>query len=365
MKASKLEDILGALPEKWPLFFQKLGNIESWWVLELLSEISIERPVYITGLARSGTTVLLEILSSHPETGTHQYRDYPFLQIPLWWNWFYNQATKREISPVERVHKDGIYITPKSPEAMEEILWMMFFSDCHSPETNNCLTGQTNNSGFEKFYFDHIKKILLIRKASRYLAKGNYNIARLEYLHKLFSDAIFIVLIRDPVWHIASLIKQHLLLRKEEKKDPRILNYMRRSGHFEFGLDLRPINIGDFKMIETIQELWQDGHDVRAWAMYWAMVYDHLLTTLKQNTVLAEQVKIVFYENFCEEPLETLLSIYSHCELEVSKDIVNMQASKIRIPAYNTGFTKNEKAIIHEETKTVFDAIKSFAEKDF
>ena len=147
--------------------------------------------------------------------------------------------------PAERAHKDRILVTPDSPEAMEEVLWMRFFPEAHETGKDQVLTDATSNPAFERFYKDHLKKILLVRGGRRYLSKGNYNLTRFAYLLKLFPDARFIVPVRDPRWHIASLIKQHRLFCDEERRDPRILQHMRRAGHFEFGLDRRAINVGD------------------------------------------------------------------------------------------------------------------------
>ncbi|WP_256206685.1 sulfotransferase [Pseudomonas sp. BAY1663] len=68
---------------------------------------------------------------------------------------------------------------------------------------------------------------------------------RLGYLQRLYPDARFVLAIRDPVWHIASLIKQQRLFVAGERAEPRALEHMRRVGHYEFGLDRRPINVGD------------------------------------------------------------------------------------------------------------------------
>lgn len=40
--------------------------------------------MYIAGLARSGTTILLEKLATHPDVVTHRYRDDPPIFSPYW-----------------------------------------------------------------------------------------------------------------------------------------------------------------------------------------------------------------------------------------------------------------------------------------
>src|SRR5690606_16366424 len=90
-----------------------------------------------------------------------------------------------------------------------------------------------SNPEFEKFYRDHLLKLLWVRDRSRYASKGNYNISRLPYLQKMFPEARFVVPIRHPVPHIASLMKQHRLFVEGETKYPRALAHMQRVGHFE------------------------------------------------------------------------------------------------------------------------------------
>jgi hypothetical protein len=95
--------------------------------------------------------------------------------------------------------------------------------------------------------------------ANRYLAKNNYDIARLDYLSSLFLDARFVVPVREPTYHIASLMKQHRLLSEEESRDKRVLAYMRRSGHVEFGFDRRSLNLTSHDRTCKIQDLRNKG----------------------------------------------------------------------------------------------------------
>jgi len=127
------------------------------------------------------------------------------------WNWLLCFIYKRDVKPVERAHKVRILIGPEGPEAMEEILWMTFFPSAYDPSTSNVLDDTSANLEFETFYRDRIRKLLLVRGGSRYFAKANYDITRLAYLVKVFPDARFIVPIREPMTHIASLRKQHNL----------------------------------------------------------------------------------------------------------------------------------------------------------
>jgi len=351
MEVSPFQDFLGRVVARYPAFVLKLGQLETRWLNHSLSTTKIDRPLYINGLARSGTTILLELLTSHPAVASHKYRDFPLVHMPYCWNWFVERSSSGSNEAVERAHKDRIFVSPESPEAMEEILWMAFFPRCHDPSVSQVLGAEDTYRDFEAFYCDNIRKLLIARKAGRYLSKGNYNVSRIGYVGRLFPDARFIIPVRDPTDHIASLMKQHRLFCEEEARNPKVLAYMQRAGHFEFGLDLRPINFGNLDTVLRIQRLWSGGDQVKGWAAYWASVYSFIADVFENDRSLAERMLIVDYNDLCEAPAEALRRIYSHCELEVEELTLKEQASRISAPTYyKPVFSKVEKEAIEEET---------------
>lgn len=356
-------DRFGRFAERHPGLLIKLGNLESSVYRDEIGRIPVNQPIYICGLARAGSTILLEMLASHPDAGTHQYKDFPFVHIPVWWNWFLARASREDAAPMERFHKDRILVTQASPEAMEEILWMAFFSDCHDAAVSDVLWAETENERFEAFYRDHIRKLLYLRGGTRYIAKGNYNVTRIPYLRKLFADARFVIPVRDPVDHVASLMKQHRLFCKEERRDPRILDYMRRVGHYEFGLNRRPINTGDHARVERIEELWRGGEEVRGWACLWASVYGFVADIIEEHTDVARSAIVVRYEDLCAAPEEMLTALYHHCILTVERETLLEQAGRLSPPSYySVSFTPGETEAIREETQAVNDRIRRLSQ---
>lgn len=344
--------VLGGLVARHPRGWIRLGNLETRVVADAVADLRVERPIYVSGLARAGTTILLEALADHSDTATHRYRDYPFVFTPCWWNRFLDRMPRRETPAIERSHRDGIRITPESPEAFEEMLWMAFFPDAHDSGKSQVLDGKTANPEFEAFYFEHIRKLLLLRGAGRYLAKGNYNLTRLEYLLKLFPEARFVVALREPRWHIASLAKQHALFCAAEKAHPRALAYMRRVGHFEFGLDRRPINAGNAAATVEVQARWREGREIEGWARYWADLYGHIADRLEANAALREAALVVRYEDLCREPRETLVALFEHCRLGDAEEPVARMADGIHFPSYyDPRFDAEELATIARHTE--------------
>jgi Sulfotransferase family len=355
MEMPRWLDALGGFIDRTAGFWQKLGDLESSANRAELDAIPIDRPIYVAGLARSGSTILLELLAARPGVATHRYRDFPPIFTPLVWNRAFAQVYRADAPPAERAHKDRILVTPDSPEAMEEVLWMRFFQGIHDTGRSQVLDAVTINPAFERFYADHLKKILLIRQGRRYLSKGNYNLTRFAYLKKLFPGARFVVPVREPRWHVASLMKQHRLFCAEEERDPRILKHMQRVGHLEFGLDRRAINTGDAAAAQGIERLWRDGEEVRGWARYWAMLYGFALDQKERDPAgLGEAVHLVRYEDLCDRPEETLTKAFAHAELPLGPGELAPMAARLSQPTYyDPGFTPAEEAVIAEETKAV------------
>lgn len=326
---------------------------------EQLASVEVDRPIFIAGLARSGSTILLELLSSIPGVATHRYRDFPLVFAPWIWNWFVDRGRSGPAQPVERAHADRIKITPESPEAMEEPLWMAFFDSLHDPRESNVLDRSTSDPGFEKFYREHIRKLLLLRQSRRYASKGNYNVSRMAYLLKQFPDARFVVPVRDPVTHIASLMKQHRLFDENTADNDRALNHLRQVGHFEFGPIRTPINVGATDVTERVQALWRAGEEVRGWASYWNSIYGFVGGSLQSDSELRAATLIVQFEEFCESPERITGAILDHCQLEADPDFVREFASRISLPTYyDLPFSRQEQAVIKEETDSAVALIR-------
>ena len=362
VRVSPFLEITGGIAERHRRFLKRLGDIETRCWQDKLKAVSIEKPVFISGLARSGTTVLLVMLEEHPETVTHRYRDFPFLEAPLWWNRFYDRASRPGSKPMERFHRDRILVTPESPEALEEIIWMSFFPWLHDPGRANTVDRGTSDPDFACFFTAHIRKLLFLRRGRRYLSKANYNVARLSCLADIFPDARFLVLFRDPRHHIASLMKQHRLFCEEETRDPRVLNYMRRSGHFEFGLDRRPVNMGHGDATERIMRLWAAGRDVEGWARYWSDVYGYVVAKLEQDRRLQSMTQLVSYDDLCISPDKVLERTYRHCDLPVEDTVVREQASRLSAPSYYSwDFSRNDLETIERETSGILEKLKKMS----
>ena len=340
-------DLLGSALDRGQNTLIKLGNLETKLLTYDIETLKIEKPVFVTGMARAGTTILTEILASHPAVTSHQYRDYPFVHVHYFWQLLRTLIPARA-QKVERAHKDGLMINAHSPEALDEILWMSFFEGLHVPNQSAVL--KTENESFDRFYKNNILKTLYGRKATRFVSKNNYNITRLKYLRRLFPDARFVIPVRRPTAHIASLLKQNTLFRDAQKEDPRSQRYTRRLGHFEFGLDFRPINPGDPAKIDKIQALWREENFLEAYAHYWTMLHQYLWHILDSEKDIRSAVHLVLYDDFCHDSATQVKALLEFCTL-FDVNLAQDWADKIKAPTYYIdSFTDEQKQRIADIT---------------
>lgn len=311
MKLARSVQVTGWLLEHFPDLLVYLGELESRWLEQKLQNIVIRHPVYIGSLARSGSTVLLESIAEHSDVASFGYQDFPFVQMPVWWRQLSQWIFDLDTAPAERAHGDRILVTPKSPEAFEEILWMHFFPQLHRSELSQLLGNNQSHPEFEKCYRAVIQKLLWQQGVSRYVAKGNYNIGRMDYLSRLFPDAKFVLPVRNPLTQVASLLRQHRHFCHLQQQDPAILKYLQRAGHFEFGRDRRPVNMGNPEDSRQILQLFESDRDVEAYALQWRVIY-HYVNQIKAR----DNVKLVYYEALCANADQVLTDLYQWLGLE-------------------------------------------------
>ena len=80
--------------------------------------------IFITGLARAGTTILLNALYKSNIFASLSYADMPFVLAPNLWSKISIKRGNTELK--ERAHGDGIKVSTDSPEAFEEVFWKTF-----------------------------------------------------------------------------------------------------------------------------------------------------------------------------------------------------------------------------------------------
>ncbi|HEY2910562.1 MAG TPA: sulfotransferase, partial [Gemmataceae bacterium] len=332
-----------------PSFWINLGRFESRVLADQLRDRPVRAPVYICGLARSGSSLLHEVVASHTAVATHRSKDYPMVFTPYWWR--RATAGMPASAPRERPHGDGVMVTTESPDSLEEMIWTAFFPNCHRPATSAVLGANDRHPEFEAFYDFNLRKLMLAEGADRYAAKNNYNVARLSYLVRLYPDARILIPVREPSAHVASLVRQQRLFSAGQRAHPRARAYMRRSGHFEFGLDRRPINLGNGECVRRIQEALAGGDEAGGLALYWDATYRYVWDVLQVDAAVARAIGIVRFEDVAAEPAATLRAALRHCGLADADAVAEEWVPRVRRPTSDPAvFSERELAAIRERT---------------
>jgi Sulfotransferase family len=319
---------------------KRIGDLEANWNRPRLRASTIDRPVFIAGLARSGTTILLEKLSRIDGVATHRYRDFPFVMAPIYWSRFVALFGTGQ-NPKERPHHDSIFITRESPEAFEEPIWQHFFSRLHDPGSSQVLTAADRNAAFDEFFRLHIQKILLLRRGNRYVSKGNYNLTRIPYLASLFPDAFFLVPIRHPLTHVESLTRQHKLFCSYAALDERVGPYLRAVGHYEFGPDRSPIFVDPIGTARTL-DFWRSSNDAAGYAQQWSDLYGLVLGLRRSDNGLRQRVRVVRFEDLTADPVRELGDIVEFaglCARRAADSLAAGIAAPVRLDAIESGST--------------------------
>jgi hypothetical protein len=291
---SRLDRLLHHLAFGSPGLQRILADLENDIYRKKIESARKGGEVFVTGLPRSGTTLLLNLLYETGEFATFTYRQMPFLQIPLLWSRMSSpfQLTATE---QERAHGDQMKVSFDSPEAFEEAIWLAYMRDqIEAPHHLLPVGSKDYAPEFAAALRKTIAKVTLLHSQGqpesaarqlRYLSKNNANVSRLDALRRLFPQAVILVPFREPAAHVASLMQQHKRFLAQHQEDAFSRHYMRWLGHFEFGANLKPINFGNW--LEG-REPEPAGVDENFWLEYWIHAYRYVLEKRSSGAVLVD-----------------------------------------------------------------------------
>ncbi len=266
-----------------------------------ITNIDILKPVFITGLARSGTTILLRNLYASNQFSSTTYEDMPFVLCPNLWSKF--NFHNESFAPKMRLHNDRIKNSTLSPEAFEQVFWETFSED-----------------DTEELFKVYIKLVIMKNKKSRYISKNNYNFKRISKIEKILPDALFLIAYRHPLSHAFSLLKQHINFLNIGKSNKFVHQYMKYLGHKEFGVNYEPL--------DTNELTYQDPKEINHWLEQWLKNYK----SIQDNHTYSKKIFFVNYEKMCSQK-SYWVDICKHIDLETTKnpetDFKNVQKENI------------------------------------
>jgi hypothetical protein len=260
-----------------------------------------EQLVFVTGLARSGTTALMRKLYETGEYASLTYNNMPFLFMPNLWK------TKRAVPLKQRAHQDGIMVNGNSPEEFDEYFWKVFLDDSYIGE--ELKTHDIPDDVLTK-YQNYVALICKSQVKKRYLSKNNNNILRIDALQRIENTKI-IFLYRHPLDHSASLLKLHQRFTVTQERDPFITEYFNFLGHHEFGKNHKPFLLPASSPDAGGMEY--SVNDINYWLARWINYYRHLIEINRGN------FELIAFEDLTNSPKK----VYDHLlrSLSLRKEI--------------------------------------------
>jgi hypothetical protein len=240
--------------------------------------------VFVTGLARAGTTILMREIHRTGQFGSLTYADMPFVLAPSLWARLSRKGHQPGVR-AERAHGDGIEVDMSSPEALDEVYWRVFAGKDYIGAEG--LSPHEPDADLIQGYRDLIRLVLLKTGKARYVSKNNNTVLRLGALAAAMPEAAFLVPLRRPLDHAASLLGQH---QRFLASDTFTRDYMTWLGHHEFGATHRPFLFADRPA--------GDPMTLDYWLRLWLAVYG----ALDRVEAARPNVTFVPYEALSADP---------------------------------------------------------------
>ncbi len=305
-----------------------------------------DKHVFISGLARSGTTMLMRYLY---ETGLFRsltYRDMPFVLMPNIWKLMAHNKPAAEYK--ERAHKDGIMVGFDSPEAFEEVFWRVFCGEQYICKDRLQLHAVDNNV-LAKFK-TYVRNILLSGdelNQTRYLSKNNNNILRFSYVQQCMPNSQIIIPFREPLQHAASLLNQHKHFLKMQLDDKFSLDYMNWLGHFEFGRNQKPFYLNDDGVFAEMAK--HNKMDINFWLLTWKNYYNYVNNYHPHNSIFFN------YERFCLQPMDVLEKLFFKLDILKPANHVQQFTPPVKIVGNFDKTLLEECMAIYKQLEAKFD----------
>ncbi len=271
--------------------------------------LAIDRPIFIVGAFRSGTTILERIVADHPRVGhfwfvTNVYSRSPATGYGLVRLLQALGILDRGGTPI--IHNPRIPSTLFSPYECEWI-WSRSARSLWDEQCADLTVGADfSDPAFERYLFSLIRRHLLVQRATRFMNKNPINCLRLGYLYKLFPDARFVFIRRDPLDTILSHYRTAARVERIVSADVGVWRI------FEQNLHMTTLNVR-IKTPTYAQTLALDReHPLLGIANQWKDLNAAVLDNLP---ALADQVLLLRYEELVARPAAVLERLWAFVEL--------------------------------------------------
>jgi hypothetical protein len=293
-----------------------LSRLEDIFYKKQWEQIQINKPIFIIGPHRSGTTILQWALSSDSCIATpRSYSDVLDMEPIL---------AKGFMKFVSRGHSrrrvDDIVVNFDSPQEAQGLISRYFYRDT-----------VLYNPYSEKDIYNYMRKLLFLEGKSRFLWKSPYISIKIPEINYHFPDAQYIYIHRDPITCVSSKLK-FIKIWQEIAKSPSNFyrHFVGKTQDFELG------GAGYFmeQANRTVNLLETHPNSIK-------MTEDHLHWIRKaindlNNLNASDRCCFIDFETLTDEPKESLGRIFEFLQLPDESDDIILKMGEIGMPFRKT-----------------------------
>lgn len=299
----KINNYLNSIPYRLfsniNFFYETLISLEEMFWKKKYEKIKVDLNLYVCGYPRSGTTVISNFLNSTKKFSSYTHKDMPLILSPILWSKFSN-VYYAGFKEIKRKHGDSLNINLNYVDSFEETIWKNF----------------EKKSNFFGFYKKNIKKISYLKKSTKFLSKSNQNLSRINLISENIYNAKFLIIYRNPISQLKSLLKVNDIFFKEIRNNNFFLQELNFLGHFEFGPQ-RKFIFEDLKNLDEIKKNWFNGNFALSYIQEWIDVHEMILN----NFIKRKNIKIINYDNLINNCKEETLNILKFSEVDVNEEV--------------------------------------------
>ncbi|WP_339687856.1 hypothetical protein [Gimesia maris] len=326
------------------LFLGNRGITRLQWCFEcIMNRKELVPPlqqVYIAGLARSGSTSLMQHLGQLPEFVSLSYRNMPFVLMPRTGPKLISRKTDKER---ERSHKDGMLHSLSTYEALEEPFWLHFAGPDFIQEER-----LIQHNVAEDIHVEYQKFRSMVAGGKTYLMKNNNHLLRAKSLHRLDAGNELttktVIPFREPYAQAKSLLEQHNILSKLQKEDDFALDYMDLLVHHEFGLHSKILLLGEYDDESlTASDPSCLEHWLRVWHVFYRDAFD----------LYAGEPDFCFfcYEKYLANPRGSLLSLCPFLDIDAKR------FEAIEVKEWRRTRSEQDESTVPSDSRQLYDKL--------
>jgi hypothetical protein len=245
--------------------------------------MEILKPIFITGVPRSGTTILYNLFTEHKDTAYFENYSSRYFEKPYMFRFI----------PLLIKYQKFRYGVSR-PKRSEGWVWDRFHKPLDYLDENDFAEAE------KKYYYNAIKIQLKAFNAKRFVSKNPRNCLRIRWINAMFPDAYHIVIMRDPKPVINSMYQAFLKQKKKwgsalfQKPTKITHNYYRGYGYIK---EMLGVDTSEFNTCINY--------------------YNYMNNTLKKDlSIIRNKTIEIYYNDFIKEPRKTLKKLFNFTELD-------------------------------------------------